>query len=104
MSHLIAEALDFGVNMNDLDFRDHVVSSLATLTTQIANMNAQLFGGPNGEGAIQHLRNQDVINAAAIVKLQKDAAVTAWKVSTISAFAGALVFGIGEWLRKAFHL
>ena len=34
--------------MNDLDFRDHVVSSLATLATQIANMNAQLFGGPNG--------------------------------------------------------
>ena len=53
--------------MNDQDFRDHVVTSLATLTANVANLNAQLFGGPNGEGAIQYLRNQDTINAAAIV-------------------------------------
>jgi len=50
------------------------------------------------------LRNQDTINAAAIVQLQKNAAVTTWKVSTLSTIAGAAIFGIGEWLRTLLHL
>ena len=90
--------------MNDQDFRDHVVGSLATLTAQVSSLDSRLFGSPNGEGAIQYLHNQNTLNANAVTQLQKEKAITTWKLGTTSAFAGAILYGFGNWLKNRLGL
>lgn len=82
--------------MNDLEFHDKVITTLAELKTSIDNMNKQLLDGSNA--AIPDLRNRTEANAKAITALEKTQAVTAWKLGSVSAFGGALFYSIARWV------
>lgn len=86
--------------MLESDIKDLIVGQ-ARMEQQLTDMNNRLFG--NGQpGLIQYFAKEieDIKDDQA--KLDKDAGILAWKLGSMSAFAGAVLSLGSQWVYHLF--